>query len=136
MISCIHQKFKLMSMTFFIVTEIDMEEGKLAISNDLSYNVKLYFPKDIENIFFELLPKTKPIVVGAIYRLPNQTNFMEIFNENVCKADTNNVETYILGDFNINLWQNGHYVMVTLLSHVIQLRLMLKTILICAQCLA
>ena len=40
-----------MSMTFFIVTEIDMEEGKLAISNDLSYNVKLYFPKDIENIF-------------------------------------------------------------------------------------
>ena len=26
------------------------------------------------------------------------------------KVDTNNVETYILGDFNINLWQNGHYV--------------------------
>ena len=26
------------------------------------------------------------------------------------KVDTNNFETYILGDFNINLWQNGHYV--------------------------
>ena len=26
------------------------------------------------------------------------------------KLDTNNVQTYILGDFNINLWQNGHYV--------------------------
>ena len=125
-----------MSMTFFIVTEIDMEEGKLAISNDLSYNLKLYSPKDIENIVFELLPNTKPIVVGAIYRPPNQTNFMEIFNENVCKVDTNNVENYIPGDFNINLWQNGHYVTVTLLSHVIQLRLMLKTILICAQGLA
>ena len=25
-------------------------------------------------------------------------------------VDTSNVETYILGDFNINLWQNGHYV--------------------------
>ena len=37
------------------------------IRNDLSYNVKSYFPKDIENIFFELLlPNTKPIVVGTI----------------------------------------------------------------------
>ena len=35
---------------------------------------------------------------------------MEIFNEKLSKVDTNNVETYILGDFNINLWQNGHYV--------------------------
>ena len=107
------------------------------VRNTLSYNVKSYFPKDIESILFELLlPNTKPIVVGAIYCPPNQTNFMEIFNENLSKVDTNNVETYILGDFNINLWQNGHYVMVTLLSHVIQLRLMLKTIWICAQCLA
>ena len=57
-----------------------------------------------------LLPNTKPIVVGTIYRPPNQTNFMEIFNENLSKVDTNNVETYILGDLNINLWQNGHYI--------------------------
>ena len=81
------------------------------IRNDLSYNVKSYFPKDLENIFFELLlPNTKPIVVGTIYRPPNQTNFMEIFSENLSKVDTNNIETYILGDFNIYLWQNGHYV--------------------------
>ena len=74
------------------------------IRSELSYNVKSYFPKDIENIFFELLlPHTKPIVVGTIYRPPNQTNFMEIFNENFSKVDANNVETYILGDFNINL---------------------------------
>ena len=75
------------------------------------YDVKSYFPKDIENISFELiLPNTKPIVVGTIYRPPNQANFMEIFKENLSKVDTNNVETYILHDFNINLWQNGHYV--------------------------
>ena len=81
------------------------------IRNDLNYNVKSYFPKDIKNTFFELLlPNTKPIVVGTIYRPPNQTNLMEIFNENLSKADTNNVETYILGDFNKNLWQNSHYV--------------------------
>ena len=54
------------------------------IRNDISYNVKSYFPKGIENIFFELLlPNTKPIVVGTIYHPPNQTNFMEIFNENL-----------------------------------------------------
>ena len=35
---------------------------------------------------------------------------MEIFNENLSKVDTNNVEIYIPGDFNINLQQNGHYV--------------------------
>ena len=82
------------------------------IRNDLRYNVKSYFPKDIENIFFELslLPNTKPMVVGTIYRPPNQTNFMEIFNENLSKVNTTNIETYILGDFNINLWQNGDYV--------------------------
>ena len=51
------------------------------IRNDLSYNVKSYFPSDIENIFFELLlPNTnKPIVVGTIYCPTNQTNY---FNEN------------------------------------------------------
>ena len=38
------------------------------IRNDLSYNVKSYFPKDIERTFFELLlPHTKPIVAG-IYK--------------------------------------------------------------------
>ena len=81
------------------------------IRNDLSYNVKSYFQKDIKNTFFELLfPNTKPIVEGTIYHPPNQTNFIEIFNENLSKANTNNIEIYILGDFNINLWQNGHYV--------------------------
>ena len=107
MILCLHQKFKLMSMTSFAVTETDMERrGGVAcyIRNDLSYDVKSYFPKDIENIFLELLlPNTKPIVVGTIYRPPNQTNFMELSNENLSKVETNNVETYILGDFNISL---------------------------------
>ena len=35
---------------------------------------------------------------------------MEIFNEHLSKVDTNNVEIYILRDFNITVWQNGHYV--------------------------
>ena len=44
------------------------------IRSELNYNVKSHFAKDIENIFFELLlAHTKSIVVGTIYRPPNQT---------------------------------------------------------------
>ena len=35
---------------------------------------------------------------------------MEVFIENLSKVGTKNVEMNILGDFNINLSQNGHYV--------------------------
>ena len=86
------------------------------IGSELSYNVK-----------------TKPIVVGAIYHPPNQTNFTEIFNENFSKVDTNNIETYIL-DFSgkmVNMSSKN-----TIYFHVNQSRMMLKTTLISAQCLA
>ena len=89
-------------MTSFVVTEINMERQL-----DLSYNVKSYFHKYVENI---LLPSTTPIAANTIYGPPNQTNFIKIFNENLSTVDTNNAKTYILGDFNKNLWQNGHYV--------------------------
>ena len=52
-----------------------------------------------QKTFFELLlPNTKPIAVGTIYRAPNQTDILEIFNENLSKVDTNNVEIRIFGD--------------------------------------
>ena len=35
---------------------------------------------------------------------------MKIFNETLSKVDINNVKTYILGDLNKYLWQNGQYV--------------------------
>ena len=54
------------------------------------------------------MPNCKPIV-GTIYRPPNQTIFLEISNYNLSQVDTNVIETYIIGDFNINLWQNGRY---------------------------
>ena len=39
------------------------------VRNDLSYNTLSVFPRDIENIFFEiLLPNSKPITVRTIYR--------------------------------------------------------------------
>ena len=38
------------------------------LRNDLSYNTTSVFPREVENIFFEiLLPNSKPIIVGIIY---------------------------------------------------------------------
>ena len=81
------------------------------IRNDLSYDVKSFFPPEIENIFFEiLLPNTKPIIVGIIYGPPGQSEFLETINTHFSKLDTNNNEIYILGDFNINLYLNNSYI--------------------------
>ena len=41
------------------------------IGNNLSYNIRFYFPKDKEKIFFKILPSSKPTVAGTIYHAPN-----------------------------------------------------------------
>ena len=62
----------------------------------------------MENIFFEiLLRKTNPRVVEIIYRSPSQNNFLEILNKNFPPVDTDAKETYILGDFNINMYKTN-----------------------------
>ena len=41
------------------------------IRNDLSYNILSVFPREIEIFFFEiLLPNSKPVILGTIYRPP------------------------------------------------------------------
>ena len=81
------------------------------IRNDLSFDVKPFFPPEIEKVFFEiLLANTKPIVVAIIYRPPSQSKFLEIINTHFSKLDTNNNEIYILGNFNINLYLNNSYI--------------------------
>ena len=80
------------------------------IRNDLSFDVKPFFSPEIENVFFEILiPNTKPIVVGIIYRSPSQLEFLEIISTHFSKLDTNNNEIYIHGDFNINFYLNNTY---------------------------
>ena len=65
----------------------------------------------MENITFDILmPHTKPITVGTIYRPPNQSKLFDIFEENVPKLNTNYREIYFLCDFNNNLFENGKYV--------------------------
>ena len=79
------------------------------VRNHRSYIEKDSFPEEIENIFFEiLLPKTKPITVGIIYGPPNQSKFLQT-HENLAKLDTLKKELYILGDFNMNLYQNQNH---------------------------
>ena len=81
------------------------------IRNDLSYHAKSFFPPEIQNISLELLlPNTKPVVVGIIYRPPSQLDFLEIINKHFSKLDTNNSEIYILGDFNVNFYLNNFYI--------------------------
>ena len=46
------------------------------IRSDISFNIRSDFTDDIENIFFDiLLPKLKPILVGIVYRPPDQSVF-------------------------------------------------------------
>ena len=79
------------------------------IRNDLSYNIISVFPSEIESVFFEiLLPNSKLIKAGTLYLPPNQSNFLEVLNENMNKIDSISNETYILGGFNINLSLNDY----------------------------
>ena len=51
--------------------------------------------------------KTKPIVIGTIYRPPKMSDFIDKFENVLCqlKSDT---ETIILGDFNICMKKNNN----------------------------
>ena len=65
----------------------------------------------IEDTFLDiLLPKTKPIFVGIIYRPPNNIKFLECFNKHMDDINLDN-EIFLLGYFNRNLLHNGKYIL-------------------------
>ena len=77
------------------------------VQQDLCFNLRSTFLGDIEGIFFDiLLPKTKPVFLGIIYRPPNNINFLIHLND--IKVD---YEIFLLGNFNINLLNNGKYIL-------------------------
>ena len=81
------------------------------IRSDIGYLQKRFFLKEIKNIFAQiLLPKTKPLIAGIIYRPPNQSNFLEFINANFDKLDADRKQSNILCDFNINIYQNNKYI--------------------------
>ena len=80
------------------------------IRNNLCFNIKNIFSNSIEHVFFEILiPKVKPIAIGIFYRPPNE-NFY-IFSNEFQQFDSKTNEIYLLGDFNINLLQNGKFIL-------------------------
>ena len=74
------------------------------IRSDISFNVRGDFSSEIENIFFDiLLPKTKPILIGILYRPPEQSKFLDNLSTSISQTCSfNEQEVYILGDLNIN----------------------------------
>ena len=82
------------------------------IRKDLYFNTRALNCKEIENIIFDiLLPKSKPITIGAFHRPPNQANFMELIVKSFYLLNLKDNEIYPLGDFNINLLQNESYIL-------------------------
>ena len=78
------------------------------VSTKICFNAKNCILNKIDNIFTELLiPKTKPITVGIIYKPPEELRFLETLSDSLKTLNILNEESYILGDLNINLCENG-----------------------------
>ena len=75
------------------------------IRNDISFNPRGNFSSEVENIFLDmLLRKTKPILIGILYRPPDQSKFLDKLSTAISETDNFDAqEVYILGDLNINL---------------------------------
>ena len=73
---------------------------------------KTFFQILLNMFFFEILiPKVKPIAIGIFYRPPNENDFLNIFSNEFQQIDSKTNEIYLLGDFNINLLQNGKFIL-------------------------
>lgn len=72
------------------------------IRKDLAFSPRLDLARDgIEAMWIDiLLPKTKPILIGTVYRPPKDNDFLSVFEEQLNKINPG-CEIYILGDFNI-----------------------------------
>ena len=75
------------------------------IKSDLSYNIRKDFSAEIENIFFDiLLPNSKPILVGIVYRPPDKSDFLSKLTEAIQSTECfDEQEVFILRDINMNL---------------------------------
>ena len=79
------------------------------IKNKINHNRQSSISENIENIVIDiLLPKSKPIPVGIIYRPPIQVDFIGHFNNGLGRLPFQFNEIYLVGDFNIYLFFEGH----------------------------
>ena len=104
-------KSKYLTLSCSNVIGTETVEVSLLILGVISVTYKNTFFRKKSKIFcWIFLPKTKPLIVGIIYRPPNQSNFPEIINANFFKLDTDMKKLYIFGDFNIAMYQNNKYI--------------------------
>ena len=81
------------------------------VRQDFCFNLRNTVMGDIKGMFLDiLLPKTKPIFVGIIYRASNNINFFQYFDKHLDNINIDN-EIFLLGDFNTNLLHNGKYIL-------------------------
>ena len=77
----------------------------LYIRENLAFNERPDLKhKKLETIFADiLLPKTKPILIGCVYRPPKFSQFYNNLEESLMSSSSlDSQESYILGDFNTN----------------------------------
>ena len=80
------------------------------------YTISYYF----ENIFLDLLlPNSKPILIGILYRPPDQSGFLDMVSSAIADMeDFDNQEAYILWDLNYNHLDKSKYILDTKYSKV------------------
>ena len=82
------------------------------IKNNIAHNWQSSIFENIANIVLDiLLPKSKPITMGIIFRPPNQVDFIDHFNNAPGKLPIQSNKIYLLGNLTINLFFDGHYVL-------------------------
>ena len=86
------------------------------LHNDLQYKLlnecKLSDPEVIESLFVEItVPHGKNIIVGCVYRPPNQNTalFLDKLNDILSYISKDNKQCYVMGDFNLDLLQYNHH---------------------------
>ena len=79
------------------------------IRNDFAFSVRSDLQMDNDEILFVelLVPKTKPIIIGTVYRSPKQNDFLNNFEE-IFTNLRSDCETLLLGDLNICCLQRSN----------------------------
>ena len=82
-------KSRINELTTFTVIESCMEtELLITLEMVLIIMFTLHFPKNIQNIFFEILkPNPKLLLTITIYNLHNKTHFLKVFMK-TCSSST------------------------------------------------
>ena len=58
------------------------------VRNDLFFNKRDNFSTETENLFFDIfLPHTKPILVGILYRPPDQSGFLQNLSNSITNTE-------------------------------------------------